>query len=240
MKCYLNQFRPLAYKAKGRVAISQNNLAPFLDASCRREPDFDSDYPPITALCRCGKFAPRLREGDIVAYITANFSWPQNDSPQPPFRCPAEVHKSWCNTTGENGIEAHRRAAKWYEDRGLAVPNNCMLPDNPPKRLDESDRFIDNLDVWGTGVTECALVSMGTFMPARRSFCELYNPPQFGNEELVHWFGRRPGTRNPGALLKENFAKMLIWLSEQPAASNVQRLESLIQSMLSQASNGEL
>ncbi len=37
--------------------------------TCRREPDFESQFPAISALCRGKLFAPRLNPDDLVAYI---------------------------------------------------------------------------------------------------------------------------------------------------------------------------
>jgi hypothetical protein len=54
--------------------LSTANYPPFIDASCRREPDLESRYPSITALCREGHFAPHLHEGDVVAYMTKDFA----------------------------------------------------------------------------------------------------------------------------------------------------------------------
>jgi len=54
----------------GRRAIEAFALPPFIDSSCRREPDLESRSPSISALCRRTKFAPRLYPTDRVVYIT--------------------------------------------------------------------------------------------------------------------------------------------------------------------------
>jgi hypothetical protein len=69
-RCFLATYRPLVRSLAGRQAIQEYSLPPFIDGSCRREPDFESPFPSITATCRGGNFAPRLREGDRVAYLT--------------------------------------------------------------------------------------------------------------------------------------------------------------------------
>src|SRR5262245_28127631 len=69
-RCFLATFRPLIQTSDGRYAAKSNGLAPFIDGSCRREPDFESPFPSITATCRSGKFAPRLQVADRVAYLT--------------------------------------------------------------------------------------------------------------------------------------------------------------------------
>ena len=66
----LNSFRPLCGTILGVEAISKYKFPPFIDASCRREPDFQNPFPSISALCRQGQFAPHLRKDDIVVYMT--------------------------------------------------------------------------------------------------------------------------------------------------------------------------
>ena len=69
-RCFLATFRPLIHSPGGRDAARRYGLPPFIDGSCRREPDLESPFPSITATCRAGKFAPRLVVGDRVAYLT--------------------------------------------------------------------------------------------------------------------------------------------------------------------------
>ena len=69
-RCFLATYRPLIQSASGRAAVRKHALSPFIDGSCRREPDFESAFPSITAMCRAGNFAPRLQIGDRIAYLT--------------------------------------------------------------------------------------------------------------------------------------------------------------------------
>ena len=71
----LNSFHPLCEKEIGQNAIKEFNFPPFIDASCRREPDFENANPSITALCRQDLFAPNLYPNDIVVYITVRGKW---------------------------------------------------------------------------------------------------------------------------------------------------------------------
>ena len=57
-RAYLNSYRPLVLTTAGRQAITKYGLPPLTDGSCRREPDFESSHPSITALCRFTRFAP--------------------------------------------------------------------------------------------------------------------------------------------------------------------------------------
>src|SRR5258708_709609 len=67
---YLCSYKPLVLTRAGCEASATFGLPPYIDSSCRREPDFESQHPSISALCRRRMFAPRLQEGDVVAYIT--------------------------------------------------------------------------------------------------------------------------------------------------------------------------
>ncbi len=70
MSIYIAKYRPLGSTPEGQRAASRFNLPPYVDGSCRREPDFECEFPSISALCRGELFAPHLREGDEVVYIT--------------------------------------------------------------------------------------------------------------------------------------------------------------------------
>lgn len=66
-KIKLNSFRPLCSTQLELEAIEKYKLPPFIDASCRREPDFQNPLPSISALCRQVSFAP------IYAKTTLSF-----------------------------------------------------------------------------------------------------------------------------------------------------------------------
>src|SRR5258708_20100495 len=70
MSIYLVTYCPLNINQPGRKAMKKHNLPPYIDGGCRREPDLQSAFPSISAVCRAGKFAPRLKVGDTVVYIT--------------------------------------------------------------------------------------------------------------------------------------------------------------------------
>src|SRR5687768_14841588 len=72
---FINTYKPLAINRAGRAASEIHRLPPFIDGSIRREPDLEHELPSISCLCRAGKFAPRLRVGDIVAYLTTKHSF---------------------------------------------------------------------------------------------------------------------------------------------------------------------
>ena len=108
MKIFLNSYRPLILYVEGRQAITTYNLPPFLDYSCRKEPDFMSAYSSISALCRVGKFAPRLHESDITVYITCKGSYLGMKPRHWRLTAILEVFKRF---------ETHAEAAAWYSSK---------------------------------------------------------------------------------------------------------------------------
>jgi len=122
--CYLATYHPLTKRRSGREAVVRHALPGFIDGSCRREPDFESAFPSITATCRGANFAPRLHVGDRVAYLTVRGKYPGDTMPG--WRLVAVLRVV-------ERFESHEAAAEWYQTRGLALPSNCMVPGNPPK-----------------------------------------------------------------------------------------------------------
>ena len=124
----LNTFWPLCKNALGKKAIASFGFPPFIDASCRREPDLESDYPSITSLCRAAIFAPGLRPNDIVIYLAAKNRW---ETSYAHYRLVAILEVIQI-------IPSHAEAASWYRERDLPVPSNCMIPSNPPHPYEET------------------------------------------------------------------------------------------------------
>ena len=119
---YLVTYRPLLQTRLGRQAVKEHGLPRFIDGSCRREPDFESAYPSITALCRGSRFAPRLHPGDHVIYITTKGSYL------------GRRERHWRLTSVLQVLHrfaSHEQAASWYRERNLALPSNCMVAGNP-------------------------------------------------------------------------------------------------------------
>ena len=127
----LNSYKPLCINEFGQIAVTKYGFPPFIDASCRREPDFENTFPSITALCRKGKFAPQLREKDIIVYITVQGKY-QN----------AEIKESHNRLVSIVQIikvcKNHQTAAEWYLNNNLPIPSNCMIEENPPKQFDQT------------------------------------------------------------------------------------------------------
>jgi hypothetical protein len=130
MQCWVNTYHPLADTPGGPWATRQPPLPRFADASCRREPDLEAEYPTITGLCR--PFALRKFNAlDLVAYFTVK---------RPYFGEPSH----WRLTAVLRVLElfkSHAGAGDWYRGRSLPLPRNLMLPGNGPLPLRETEGF---------------------------------------------------------------------------------------------------
>jgi hypothetical protein len=200
MTSFLASYRPLAISARGRLAAAQNNLPLYIDGSCRREPDFESAHPSITALCRAHMFAPRIRVGDDITYITVKSTFGARVAPH--YRLVAylrAVHLS----------SSHEEAAAWYRERSLPIPGNCMIAGNEPRPyLETSGRnekaYRDHPEEvrlrWWDGEYRKRAKRIGKFVHCDPIFVELHNPPALAVTDFENIFRRMPGTRTPPEL----------------------------------------
>ncbi|HUR83665.1 MAG TPA: hypothetical protein VM733_23120 [Thermoanaerobaculia bacterium] len=178
---YLVTYRPLCGTPFGLHAIARYGLPPFIDSSCRREPDFQSKFPTITALCRAGKFAPRLEVDDRVAYITAG-SW---------------YLVAILRVTER--LNSHEEAAEWFRFRGLPLPSNIMVDGNPHQPLERTAGLppgVPSIGVWNASYKERARAH-GVVLVCEAPHLELHHPPQITREDWSRWIGKVPATQNP-------------------------------------------
>jgi hypothetical protein len=127
---FLATYRPLVKSRAGREAIRQHALLPFIDGSCRREPDFESRFLSIAAICRAGTFAPRLLVGDRIAYLTVKgkylgareFGWHL-------VAVLRVIHR----------FESHKDAAAWYGRQNQPLPSNCCVYGNLPRPFESTN-----------------------------------------------------------------------------------------------------
>src|ERR1041384_4580006 len=134
MTIYLAKYRPLNSTPEGQRAVARFNIPPYVDGSCRREPDLECGFPSISALCRGELFAPHLQEGDEVVYITTKDFY-------------GETFRHWRIVARLKIIkrfESHPDAAAWYRAHIGKVPSNSMIPDNPPLPLTHTSRGASN------------------------------------------------------------------------------------------------
>lgn len=204
-RCYLATYRPLVHTGAGRRATQKHGLPPFIDGSCRREPDFESPFPSITATCRAGGFAPRLRPGDTVAYLTAKGTYER------------DTHAGWRLVAVLHVIErfeSHELAAGWYRSKGIAPPSNCIVEGNLPKPLELTNgnppadikrRFLivsepeRAIRLWDAGYRQ-RIARWPMFLACNARFLDVHAPPQINEADLVAVFGRVPGMLNPPAI----------------------------------------
>lgn len=208
---YLCSYRPVAANAAGRAAIHAHGLPPFIDGSCRREPDFQAGAPSISALCRGSKFAPRLWPGDRVAYLSVK------------GRYAGEV--GWCLVallTVDQRFQSHEAAANWYTARGYGLPSNCMVPGNEPQTYDRTNRHPPDevrahvnaerdpsrtVRLWDAIYASRARHDP-VFPACRADFLELWQPPVLRRADIISVFGRIPGMQNPPKVTPDEFERL--------------------------------
>ncbi len=204
-RCFLATFRPL---------ILTDGLPPFVDGSCRREPDFESPFPSITATCRSGNFAPRLQMGDHVAYLTVRAKYE------------GDVATGWRLVAAlcvSQRFSDHNEAANWYRLKGCPLPSNCLVPDNPPKvfeltngnppaevkkrvRLESNPRLAIRL--WDATYRQ-RISEWPVFLVTTAEFLQLRHPPQLREAQLVKVFGKVPSTLNPPQITASQLRRLL-------------------------------
>ena len=186
---YLVTYRPLLRNGRGKAAIARYGLAPYVDDSCRREPDFEAESPSITGLCRGARFAPRLSVSDVVVYLTVKGNYPGYHGGHWRLAAILKVVKRF---------ESHREAADWYGARALALPRNCMVAGNPPLPMDQTanPHNYPNVGFWDS-LYRKRVRDNGVFLACQPLFRELHDPPVVTREMLIKVFGRIPGTQTP-------------------------------------------
>lgn len=204
---YLVTYRPIVLTRPGRRAVKEHGLPPFVDGSCRREPDFESVYPSITALCRGSRFAPRLHPGDRVIYLTTKGSYL------------GRRERHWRLTAVLQVLHrfaSHKQAASWYRERSLTPPSNCMVAGNPPLPIEltagaakkfgaDSERA---LRLWDYSYRQRAREN-SVLVACTPRFLELWEPPAITESAMKHAFGRIPATQNPPAITEAQYQSLL-------------------------------
>ena len=196
-RLFLNTYAALVATPAGREASKRFGLPPFIDGSIRREPDLGHPMPSISCLCRGGNFAPRLRPGDVVVYMTKRESHGRGTE----RRLTAVLRVA-------ERFGSHDEAAACYRGRGLAVPSNCMVRGNRPASLERSHRDNEHVvegracpaRLWDRDYADRA-ARHGAFLACERLWSDLgWTAPVVRKADLEAVFGEVPATRNPGAL----------------------------------------
>jgi hypothetical protein len=202
MAVYFSSFYPLCCTKIGKESVSQFHLPPFIDGSCRREPDFENKYPCITGLCRPG-FSKKLEEGDIIIYST-------NKRGIGSKKIVAILEVIFLRPD-------HRSAAIWYLKRKLDLPQNLIIKGSEPYPLEMTHR----LGPWTSWVNSKGTVTEWDADYKDRAknhpdvaICKIWNkeinlktPRTITSREMIKIFGRIPGTRNPPELKDSEWEK---------------------------------
>lgn len=206
--------------AIGIRAVIQYGYRPFVDASCRREPDFENENPSITSLCRQEMFAPNLYPNDIVVYITVKGKW-LTDYDHYRLVAILEVIDKKDN---------HLQAASWYRNNNTyGLPSNCMVADNPPHAFHETagnyekasdiKRYLSyptdkqniigerRIALWNNDYLAKSK-KWSDFIITKPIFKELVDPPILTDSDMREIFGKVPNTRNPNKITKEQFKEL--------------------------------
>ncbi len=215
MRAFLVTYRPLAVTSKGRRASATFNLPVYVDGSCRREPDLQSHFPSVSAICRLGKFAPRLLENDEILYLTVKSSFGQQIAPHYKVVAHLKVYVSF---------KSHKEAADWYNENSEPLPSNCMVFGNPPIPYAQTNAHIE--DGWQNYSDEKKLQKwdalyrsrarrIGSFHACKLLWCDLLHPPKLFPQDLLKILGRVPCTQTPPSFTVEKIRDLLKYALQQ-------------------------
>lgn len=217
----LNSFRPLCSTEIGRRAVTDYGHPPFIDGSCRREPDLQNQFPSITSLCRQEIFAPKLFPNDIIIYMTVKGKWNED----------FDHHRLVAILLVTEKKESHLDASYWYKQRNLPIPSNCLVEDIPPisfeetagnyKKTNDIKKYMEykpfklkligsrKVEKWDKEYKD-KLIHCSVFVITKPIFVELWNPPILTDEMLINIFEKVPSTQNPKIITKDQFKKLAI------------------------------
>ena len=216
----LNSFHPLCKNELGQRAIRTYGFPPFIDASCRREPDLQNDYPSISALCRKGQFAPTLKPYDIVVYLTVKGDYPPYDK---------QHHRLLAILQVEEIYTTHIDGQIGYSQLKVQTPSNCMVNGNPPYDFDKTagnfdkitemkkflSRSIGQQKVIGQRRIQCwdkdylrKSQNWTCFVRTRKLYCELTNPKPIFPSDFETIIGNPTPPRQPKKLSERQFKQL--------------------------------
>ena len=193
---------------QGEAAAQKHNLHRYIDGSCRREPDLEAAYPALSALCRGGIFVPKLKEGDVVVYLTKKGRY-ENLPPHRRLVASVTIYKKFAS---------HQDAAAWYNAQNAELPQNCLVENNAPVAWEKThqkpilpDGEPKTLENWDSKYQARAALHPA-FCAAKAAFLELHNPPYLSDADMVSIFtdyGRIPITQNPPVISQGDYDRLL-------------------------------
>ena len=208
---YLSKYRPLVSYERGLRAIAEYRIQPYVDASCRREPDLENPYPAISAIVHGAAFVTRLLPGDTVVCITAKGKYERNDA------------EHWRLTGVLKVIErfdTHEAAAAWYREKGVALPGNCMVDGNDPLPLaktcgvyddeNEKEKVARSVEEWDVQYQDKA-AECPVFVVCKPLLVRLRVAPAIWQNDVKTIFpnGRMPVARIPSVITADTLTKLL-------------------------------
>lgn len=217
MPIYMNSYHPLCINRIGQERAKKYSIPPFVDASCRREPDLESNRPSISSLCRGRNFAPRLVENDVVVYITVKRDYLSHGA------------KHWRLAAILQVLErrdSHSDARDWYVKNNLPLPSNCMVTGNAPLAVSKT--------AYKSGT--CNEVSKADqdyrkrakdnpeFLICRALYLELHSPTIISERMMMRAFKRIPPTRTPSQIEPH---ELLSLIEQLGITQNVKRLDRI-------------
>lgn len=207
---FLVTYTPLVKNRRGIEAAAVYGYPPFVDGSCRREPDLQHPHPSISALCRFRAFAPRLRSGDAVVYLTKKGRYFDERSRHWRLTAVLEVSQRF---------ESHRAAAAWYANQGHTLPGNCWVSENPPLPLTHTIQPSEHasLEEWDR-LYKIRAHRCGVFLACNALFVNLTAAaPIISESQMQTLFGRIPGTQNPPEISEHQLAAIMeLTTTEKP------------------------
>ena len=203
MAIKLNSYRPLCINEFGREAIVKYGLPPFIDSSCRRDPDLQNPWPSTTASCRGPNFAPHLKVDDLIVYMTRTGDYGVYSEGFRVLTAVLKVVEIYAN---------HETAAAWYNARQIPLPGNCMVPGNLPQPWDHTagvnSRDFDNVAEWDAFYL-ARITKIPVFVRTEKLYCNIQNPPVLSNAVLVDIFGKIPRTQTPPDITRTQFEQLM-------------------------------
>lgn len=186
---YLLSYIPLANSQAGREVAAKFGIPPYVDASCRREPDFESVSPFVSGLCR-PSFISTLNVGDLLVYITKM----------------SAVHREGRRLVAVlellKAFGSHADAAIWYKANSDRLPHSCIVPGNDPlpitmtnpKMTRGTSKFKDS-ELWDRAVYAPRARDCDKCFSCNALFSNLHSPPIVADEFWTRTLGGDPGKK---------------------------------------------
>jgi len=215
-KIKLNSFRPLCMTQLGINAIEKFNFPPFIDSSCRREPDFQNCFPSISALCRKSKFAPKLQKDDIIIYMTVGRQIL-------PYKL---GHHLVAILQVEEIYSSHQIGYDEYLSKNLTIPSNCIVENNFPYEFNKTAGNFNSKKELNIFLKKTELEQMqegnkrlvdwdkfyferskdvGCFIKTKSLYKNIVDPKIILPSVFESVFNKIPGTQNPRELTEKEF-----------------------------------